>query len=200
MGVQKKTRKFAEVKRVIGKRDGRRQENLKKAEEALEKQKKERAGPDGETLVREIPQMPSSFFFSHNTSLVPPFSVLLDTSFITRAVNFKLPLLETMMDCLYATCHPIVTGCVMGELEKLGPKFRIAMRVAKDPRWEHRKCTHGGVYADDCLTSIVSKNQVYIVATNDRGLQQRIRKIPGVPIMKAARGKFLIERLPGAVE
>lgn len=60
---------------MIGKRDGRRKENIKKAEEAVEKRKKERAGPDGQELVREIPQMPSSFFFSHNTSLVPPYDV-----------------------------------------------------------------------------------------------------------------------------
>ncbi|TDZ34579.1 rRNA-processing protein FCF1-like protein [Colletotrichum spinosum] len=162
MGVQKKTRKFAEVKRVIGKNDARRKENLKKAEEAVEKAKKQRrGGPDGETL---------------------------------------LPLLETMMDSLLATCHPTITDCVMAELEKLGPKYRIAMRVAKDPRWHRITCTHKGIYADDCLTNMVTRQQIYIVATNDRGLMSRIRKVPGVPLLKCARGKYIIERLPGAPE
>ncbi|TDZ17767.1 rRNA-processing protein FCF1 [Colletotrichum orbiculare MAFF 240422] len=197
MGVQKKTRKFAEVKRVIGKNDARRKENLKKAEEAVEKAKKQRrGGPDGETLVREIPQMPSHMFFQHNEALVPPYSVLLDTSFINRS----LPLLETMMDTLLATCHPTITDCVMAELEKLGPKYRIAMRVAKDPRWHRITCTHKGIYADDCLTNMVTRQQIYIVATNDRGLMSRIRKVPGVPLLKCARGKYIIERLPGAPE
>ncbi|KAJ0299379.1 hypothetical protein COL516b_009260 [Colletotrichum fioriniae] len=177
MGVQKKTRKFGEVKRVIGKNDARRKENLKKAEEAEQKAKRERGGPDGETIVREIPQVPSQMFFESNSSLVPPYGVLVDTS---------------------STCHPIVTDCVMAELEKLGPKFRLALRVARDPRFERHKCTHKGVYADDCLVSKVSKDRVYLVATNDKGLVSRLRRIPGVPIMKCGRGKYTIERLPDA--
>nr|XP_036578336.1 duf652 domain-containing protein [Colletotrichum truncatum]KAF6785579.1 duf652 domain-containing protein [Colletotrichum truncatum] len=181
MGVQKKTRKFAEVKRVIGKNDARRKENLKKAEEAVAKAKRERGGPDGETLVREIPQVPSHMFFQHNEALVPPYSVLVDTSFFSRTVQMKLPLLETMMDCLYATCHPIVTDCVMAELEKLGPKFRIPLRIARDERWQRLKCDHKGVYADDCLVDKVRKANIYI-------------------ILKVGRGKYFIERLPGAPE
>lgn len=39
----------------------------------------------------------------------------------------------------------------MAELEKLGPKFRIALRLAKDPRFRRLTCTHSGTYADDCL-------------------------------------------------
>lgn len=33
-----------------------------------------------------------------------------------------------MMDCLYAKCIPYVTDCVLGELEKLGSKYRIALK------------------------------------------------------------------------
>ncbi|KAF3359243.1 rRNA-processing protein FCF1 like [Verticillium longisporum] len=197
MGVQKKTRKFAEVKRVIGKNDARRKENLAKAEALAKAEKAKKAGPNGE-LVRAVPQMPSQMFFAANTSLVPPYSVLVDTSFFSRTVQMKLPLLETMMDCLYATCTPIVTDCVMAELSKLGPKFRLAMRVARDERWEKARCTHKGVYADDCIVDKVQKDRIYIVATQDKGLQSRIRKIPGVPILKVTRGKYIIERLPGA--
>lgn len=36
-----------------------------------------------------------------------------------------------MMDCLYAECIPCITDCVMAELEKLGPKYRVALKVAK---------------------------------------------------------------------
>ena len=52
------------------------------------------------------------------------------------------------MDCLYAKCTPVITDCVMAELEKLGPKYRIAMRIARDERWERIKCDHKGTYAD----------------------------------------------------
>jgi hypothetical protein len=37
------------------------------------------------------------------------------------------------------------------------------------------------------------------VATCDRELKRRIRKIPGVPIMYVANHKYAIERLPDAV-
>ena len=105
-----------------------------------------------------------------------------------------------MMDCLYAKCIPIITDCVMGELEKLGPKYRIALRIARDERFERLKCDHKGVYADDCIVDRVQKHRIYIAATNDRDLKRRLRKIVGVPIMSVARGKYVIERLPDAPE
>ncbi|KAI0012835.1 Fcf1-domain-containing protein [Xylariaceae sp. FL0662B] len=197
MGVAKKTRKFAQVKRIISRRDNRLKENQKKAEEANRQKAKTAAGASDD-IRREVPQLPSQLFFQHNEALVPPYSVLVDTNFLSHSVQRKLPLLESMMDCLYAKCTPIITSCVMAELEKLGPKYRIALRIARDERWERLQCDHKGVYADDCIVDRVMKHRVYIVATNDKDLCRRIRKIPGVPIMNVARGKYVIERLPGA--
>ena len=57
----------------------------------------------------------------------------------------------------------------MAELEKLGTKYRIALRIARDPRFIRLKCDHK-VYADDCLVDRVMQHQIYIVATNDRDL------------------------------
>ncbi|KXJ93169.1 Fcf1-domain-containing protein [Microdochium bolleyi] len=194
MGVAKRTRKFGAVKRIISRRDNRLKENAGKADAANATKAKE-AAPD---IIREIPQAPSSMFFQHNEALKPPYSVLVDTNFLSHTVQRKLPLLESMMDCLYAKCNPIITDCVMAELEKLGPKYRIALRIARDERWTRVKCDHKGVYADDCIVDRVVKHRVYIVATNDKDLCRRIRKVPGVPIMNVARGKYVIERLPDA--
>jgi len=60
------------------------------------------------------------------------------------------------MDCLMAKCPriiytlcdqadtrigiPTITDCVLAELEKLGPKYRLALRIAKDPRFERLHC------------------------------------------------------------
>jgi U3 small nucleolar RNA-associated protein 24 len=87
-----------QVKRVLGRRDDRIKENQKKKE--LAEKSKVKKTIDGE-VIREIPQMPSSMFFQYNTSLVPPYNVLVDTNFLSHTVQRKLPLLETMMDCLY---------------------------------------------------------------------------------------------------
>lgn len=40
----------------------------------------------------------------------------------------------------------------------------------------------------------------YILATTEALLMFETRKIPGVPIMSVARGKYVIERLPDAPE
>ncbi|TPX14162.1 uncharacterized protein E0L32_000556 [Thyridium curvatum] len=214
MGVAKKTRKFAQVKRVIGKRDERLKQNKDKADLGNKKKAAE-AAPE---LIREVPQVSSALFFQANTALVPPYNVLVDTNFLSHTIQRKLPLLETMMDCLYAKCNPIITDCVrpaqkgltsldpprpsksMAEMERLGPKYRLALRIARDERWERVKCTHKGIYADDCIVDRVNRHRIYIVATNDLDLKRRIRKVVGVPIMSVARGKYVIERLPGAPE
>lgn len=64
----------------------------------------------------------------------------------------------------------------------------------RDERWERLQCDHKGTYADDCIVDRVMKQRVYLVATNDRDLKRRIRKVPGVPILSVARGKYVIER------
>jgi len=97
-----------------------------------------------------------------------------------------------MMDCLYAHCTPCITDCVMAELEKLGTKYRVSLRVAKDPRVERLPCTHAGTYADDCLCERVTQHKCYIVATCDKDLRRRLRKIPGVPIMYVSRAVLLL--------
>jgi len=190
MGIKKRTRKFAQIKRTIGQRDSRLKTNQVQKTEANKKS----------DIVREVPQAPSSMFFQYNTALTPPYSILVDSNFLSHTVQHKLDLIPSMMDCLYAKCIPIITDCVLAELEKLGQRYRLALRIAKDPRFERVKCDHKGTYADDCLVDRVIKHRVYIVATNDRDLKRRIRKVPGVPIMCVARGKYVIERLPDAPE
>lgn len=198
MGVQKKTRKFAQTKRLLGLRDARLKENKKKSEELTRKKNANANAELAGTVVREIQQAPSSMFFHYNKALVPPYNILVDTNFLSHTVQRKLPLLETMMDCVFAKCNPIITSCVMAELEKLGPKYRLALRIARDERWERLTCDHKGVYADDCIVDRVQKQRVYIVATNDKDLRRRIAKISGVPVMSVARGKYVIQNLPDA--
>ncbi|CAO2594299.1 rRNA-processing protein FCF1 homolog [Lemmus lemmus] len=69
----------------------------------------------------------------------------------------------------------------MAEIEKLGQKYRVALRIAKDPRFDRLP---------------VTQHKCYIVATVDRDLKRRIRKIPGVPIMYISNHRYNIERMP----
>jgi len=188
MGKAKKTRKFAAVKRMLNPNDIRLKENQVKQEKKEEEARLK--------AVRRVAPPPSSLFLQHNTSLVPPYRVLIDTNFINFSLQNKLELIGGMMDCLYAKCIPCVTDCVMAELEKLGHRYRVALRIARDERFERLKCDHSGTYADDCIIQRVSANPIYIVATCDRELRRRIRKVPGVPLMYIVRRRYAIERLP----
>lgn len=193
MGKNKRTRKIAEMKRIINVRDERIKDDLQKS-----KAKKRKIEETNNIVERHVPQQSSALFFKYNEQLGPPYHILVDTNFINFSIKNKLDVMTAMMDCLYAKCTPCITDCVMAELEKLGPKFKIALRIAKDPRFERLPCLHAGTYADDCLVQRVTQHKCYIVATCDRDLKRRIRKVPGVPIMFISQRRYTIERMPDA--
>ncbi|KPP62721.1 rRNA-processing protein FCF1-like [Scleropages formosus] len=193
MGKQKAKKKYAAMKRMISLKDQR----IKPQDRAKPQEKKKK---DPSALKEtEVTKYPSCLFFQYNTQLGPPYHILVDTNFINFSIKAKLDIVQSMMDCLYAKCIPYITDCVMAEIEKLGMKYRVALRIAKDPRFERLPCSHKGTYADDCLVQRVTQvkwyctilchvyimclHKCYIVATVDRDLKRRIRKIPGVPIM-----------------
>ncbi|KYQ54943.1 rRNA-processing protein FCF1 like protein [Trachymyrmex zeteki] len=196
-GKNKKTRKvvmqrFAQMKRMISLSDSRIKPEKRLPSKKTPKEDKTKI------KVTETPQQSSALFFQYNTQLGPPYHILIDTNFINFSIKNKLDIIENMMECLYAKCIPYITDCVMGELEKLGQKYKLALKIIKDSRFERLKCMHKGTYADDCLVNRVTQHKCYIVATNDKDLKRRIRKIPGVPIMYISQHRFTIERMPDA--
>jgi len=76
------------------------------------------------------PQVASSLFFDYNPNLGPPFRILVDTNFLNFSIQNKIEPIRGMMDCLVGKCIPCITDCVMAELEKLGQRFRIALRYS----------------------------------------------------------------------
>ncbi|GAA6064391.1 hypothetical protein JCM10212_004230 [Sporobolomyces blumeae] len=185
---QRKTRKFAATKRIINPNDMRLKGNQEKAQKKQEEEKKKE--------VNRVDAMPTSLFFAHNEALVPPYRVIVDTNFINLSLENRIDLVKAMMDVLYAKAIPCISDCVLAELEKLGQKYRLALRVARDPRFERLPCSHKGTYADDCIVNRVTQHRCYIVATCDRQLRRRLRKVPGVPLMYIAKKRYAIERLP----
>jgi len=149
-----------------------------KAKEGKEKKRKEllvQSHPN-ELKITEVEKAPTHMFFKYNTALGPPYRILLDTNFINFSIQNKLDIFKASMDCLLGKCIPVITDCVIAELEKLGHKYRLALKLSKDPRFEKEKCSHSGSYADDCLINRVRQHRCYIVATCDKDLKRRIRK------------------------
>mmetsp|Transcript_22425 Transcript_22425/g.40458 ORF Transcript_22425/g.40458 Transcript_22425/m.40458 type:complete len:197 (-) Transcript_22425:943-1533(-) len=191
MGKAKKTRKFAVTKKVISPKDMR-VKSVADAAKAKQVAKKKAEEP------RQVEQAVSALFFQYNTQLGPPYHILVDTNFLNFSIRNKLDVVRSMMDCLLAKCIPCITDCVMGELEKLGGKYKVALRLAKDPRFERIPCSCKGCYADDCITQMAKQWRCFIVATCDKELRGRIRKIPGVPCMFIANHRYTVERMPEA--
>lgn len=148
---------------------------------------------------KEIDVVPTALFFSHNEQLGPPYYVIVDTNFLNMCVKNKLEPIESMMNCLFAKCIPVVLDSVLAELEKLGVKYRVALRLARDSRFVKMPgYLEKGTYADDDIVMMVKQHRCFIVATCDRELRRRLRKIPGVPIMYISQRKITVERMPEA--
>ena len=165
--------------------------NLKN--ESKSKKKKKDKKKRGEDRVVAISS--STMFFNYNQALGPPFRVICDTNFINFSIKNKLDICQAMTDCLLAKCVPMVTDCIVAELQKLGAKYRLALRIVKD-QFERLPCNHSGTYADDCLVNRITQHKCYIIGTCDRALKRRIRKVPGIPIMYIADRQYAIERMP----
>eukprot|EP01056_Protomagalhaensia_sp_Gyna25_P005423 Protomagalhaensia_sp_Gyna_25__5422@NODE_704_length_2805_cov_12_905640_g549_i0_p2_GENE_NODE_704_length_2805_cov_12_905640_g549_i0NODE_704_length_2805_cov_12_905640_g549_i0_p2_ORF_typecomplete_len226_score36_48Fcf1/PF04900_12/7_2e03Fcf1/PF04900_12/3_8e34PIN_9/PF18477_1/1_7e03PIN_9/PF18477_1/9e13NYN_YacP/PF05991_11/0_00058Phage_Gp23/PF10669_9/0_17_NODE_704_length_2805_cov_12_905640_g549_i020862763 len=174
-------------------------EDAQKKQQGLITVDKEKGLLEHQKNVIDKTQEHSALFFEYNAQLGPPYRVLMDTNFINFAIQHKTDIFKGMMDCLMAKVIPTVTDCVVAELEKMGHKYRLALRLAKDPRVVRLTCTHKGNYADDCLVQRITQHRCYVVATSDRELKRRIRKVPGVPIMFVTQHQFSIERMPDAV-
>ena len=168
VGRQKKARKYATMKRMLSLQDQRLKEK-----DRLKPKKKEKKDLSA-LKEREVPQHPSCLFFQYNTQLGPPYHILVDTNFINFSIKAKLDLVQSMMDCLYAKCIPCITDCVMAEIEKLGQKYRVALRIAKDPRFERLPCTHKGTYADDCLVQSNRAQVLQLTRTLNEGSRRSL--------------------------
>ncbi|XWS35850.1 hypothetical protein CRYUN_Cryun20dG0031700 [Craigia yunnanensis] len=99
--------------------------------------------PSKEKLPRNVPNVSSALFFTYNTSLDRLIGFrLIPTSSISPSRTKSLDLEKGMIDCLYAKCELsswfffrpllcalLVSRIVMAELEKLGQKYRVALRL-----------------------------------------------------------------------
>ena len=187
-------RKFAQIKKVINKEKERVKEFIAKSKPKPKFQDK--AINEIVERVKDVPIASSAMYLRYNTALGPPYHVLMDTNFINFSMQNKLDIYKSMLDCLFAKVIPTVCSCVIAELEKLGHKFRLALRMARDPRFKRLVCEN--TYADDCIVARVTAHPIWIVATCDKELKRRIRRVPGVPIMYISGRKYTVERMPDA--
>jgi U3 small nucleolar RNA-associated protein 24 len=137
----------------------------------------------------------SIFDTKNNHYIKPPFLVLIDTNFIYFTLKNKIDLFEELLNCLCALYIPVVSRCVIMELEKLGIRFRLALKCIRDDRIIKLECNHPPsiIYADDCIFNTAKNFKCYIIATCDKDLKRRIRNLLRRPVISIKKKKFYFE-------
>ncbi|ALC40029.1 CG17652 [Drosophila busckii] len=117
-------------------------------------------------------------FFATNFDYREPYQVLIDATFCQAALQHKIIIEEQIKKYFQCQAKLLTTQCVILEAEALGAPLTGATSIVK--QFHVHKCGHEGkpVAAADCIKSMTKDNR-YIVASQDRRLQQSLRKIPG---------------------
>lgn len=127
-------------------------------------------------------------FYIHNYKFHQPFQVLIDGTFAFAALQNKFNIHDQLKKYFQSEIKLITTSCIICETEKLGTisaAVNGAMQIVK--QFIVHKCGHEKtpISGSTCLLSMIGKcnSSRYIVATQDRELQDKLRTIPGVPII-----------------
>ncbi|KAL6912307.1 hypothetical protein ACP4OV_001112 [Aristida adscensionis] len=127
-----------------------------------------------------------------------PYKVLVDGTFVHHLLaHGLLPADDALRDLLSASRTPALftSKCVLAELRRLGKSHADAFDAAQllaTAQCEHDKV----VSAVNCVLSLIGdKNpEHFFVATQDSDLREKLREIPGVPVIYGLKNSLFIEQ------
>ncbi|KAK3134285.1 hypothetical protein QOZ80_6AG0547270 [Eleusine coracana subsp. coracana] len=127
-----------------------------------------------------------------------PYKVLIDGTFVHHLLTQRLlPADEALRDLLSASRTPALytSKCILAELRRLGKSHADAFDAASllaTTKCEHEKV----VSAVSCVLSLVGdKNpEHFFVATQDAELREKLREIPGAPVIYGLKNSLFIEQ------
>ncbi|KYM88667.1 rRNA-processing protein UTP23 like protein [Atta colombica] len=127
-------------------------------------------------------------FYVNNYKFHQPFQVLVDGTFAFAALQNKFNIQEQLAKYFQSETKLLTTACIISETEKLGifsPAVNGATQIVK--QYVIHRCGHEkkSINGSKCFLSMIGKDNSarYIVATQDRELQDKLRIIPGVPLV-----------------
>ncbi|KAI0669979.1 Fcf1-domain-containing protein [Trametes maxima] len=123
-----------------------------------------------------------------------PYQVLIDSHMCKEAVAHKIELAKQLGAVLQGTVKPMITQCCIHELYLQGEEQRPTVDLAK--MFERRRCNHREpIPGDDCVAGVVGETNKhrYVVATQSQELRQKLRAIPGAPIVHLNRSVMILE-------
>uniref|UniRef100_A0A182P8K8 rRNA-processing protein UTP23 homolog n=1 Tax=Anopheles epiroticus TaxID=199890 RepID=A0A182P8K8_9DIPT len=126
-------------------------------------------------------------FYINNFGFREPLLVLIDGSFCHAAYKVRLQIEEQLKKYFQCEVKPIVTACIITETDNLGPGFIGTSQLLK--KFLVHRCGHEKRPLDGsaCIKSM-TKSCHYIVATQDRALQEWVRDHPGIPLFYLHNG------------
>ncbi|XP_062221430.1 uncharacterized protein LOC133920863 [Phragmites australis] len=127
-----------------------------------------------------------------------PYKVLLDGTFVHHLLSQRLlPADDALRSLLSASRTPALSTskCVLAELRRLGKSHADAFDAAN--LLATTKCEHDKVVsAVNCILSLIGdKNpEHFFVATQDADLREKLREVPGVPVIYGLKNSLFIEQ------
>ncbi|OJT11822.1 rRNA-processing protein utp23 [Trametes pubescens] len=112
----------------------------------------------------------------------------------TEAVSHKIELLKQLGVVLQGAIKPMITQCCIHEIYLQGKDAQPVVDLAKE--FERRKCNHReAIPGDECVASVVGETNKhrYVIATQSQELRQKLRSIPGVPVVHMNRSVMILE-------
>ncbi|XP_039765029.1 rRNA-processing protein UTP23 homolog isoform X1 [Pararge aegeria] len=123
-------------------------------------------------------------FYYNNFGFHQPYQVLIDGTFCFSAFKEHIAIREQLTKYLTGNVKLLTTRCIIKETEKIAKKTHGALTILK--QFGIHECNHKEpVSGSQCILSMVGKknDKHYILATQDRDLQDKMRSKPGVPLL-----------------
>ena len=122
----------------------------------------------------------------------PPFTVLVDGTALQTALNVGLWLQDELPKLLGGRVEIVVTRAVVAELRALGKEFAAAAAAAQ--KLKYLASDGEGSALESVLALVQNGNPQHLfVLTEDKKMQQRVASIAGVPLMRFARDRLMLE-------
>ncbi|XP_063375869.1 rRNA-processing protein UTP23 homolog [Cydia fagiglandana] len=123
-------------------------------------------------------------FYYNNFGFHQPYQVLIDGTFCFAAFTEHINIKEQVPKYLNSQVKLLTTRCIIIETEKIAKKTHGALTILK--QFGTHECGHKeAISGANCILSMVGKKNPkhYIVATQDRDLQEKLRQKAGMPLL-----------------
>jgi U3 small nucleolar RNA-associated protein 23 len=133
-------------------------------------------------------------FYRATYGFQAPFNVLVDGTAVQTSINLNVSLDDEVPKVLGGRAQLLVPSAVLVELKSLGQQYsdaeKLARRLTPLPDEEAKAQS-----AAEALVRLVADGNAdrYCVLTEDPSLQRQLAKMPGVPLLRFARERIIVE-------